>query len=367
VNEQHAPLIRLAKRESLGRGKTWCIRLCAFLIALMLGAVIFLALGQNPLSAYGTILSGALGKPTALRQTVKTAIPLLGVALALAPCFKMKFWNIGAEGQITAGAMAASYFALFWYKAMPSPALLAVMGLAAALVGGIWALIPAFFKAKWGTNETLFTLMMNYIAIGVVKWLQGGPWEGKPGSQIIPNFNKAAVLPKVLGVHCGWIIVLALTVFMFIYMNRTKHGYEIAVIGESENTARYAGMNVGRIIMRTAFLSGAICGVVGFLVASGANMTLYDSVADGAGFTAITVAWLAQLNPFAMVVISLLLAVLDKGAGTLQTRMGVPASISDIITGIILFCMLGCEFFINYKLIFRRSGRPAEGKEGAKA
>ncbi len=355
--EQHTPLVRIAKRDGISAGGAWAVRAAAFLLALLLGAAIFLIMGKDPIAAYATILEGSLGKKTALRQTVKIAVPLLGTALALAPCFKMKYWNIGAEGQITAGAMICTWFALFCAKTMPSPALLLVMAASAAAMGGIWAAIPAFFKAKWGTNETLFTLMMNYIIIGVVKWLQGGPWEGKPGSQIIPNFDQAAVLPKVLGVHCGWIMVLALTVVMYVYMNYTKHGYEIAVIGESADTARYAGMNVGRIVIRTAFLSGAICGLVGFMVTSGANMTLYHSVADNAGFTAITVAWLGQLNPFAMVAISLLLAVLDKGAGTLQTRMAVPASISDIITGIILFCMLGCEFFINYRLIFRHRGR----------
>ncbi len=360
MHEQKAPLVRLARRDGMPRARVWAIRGGSFVAAILLGALIFAVLGQDPVRAYGTILSGSLGTKTALRQTVKLAVPLLGTALAIAPCFKMRFWNIGAEGQITAGAMAASYFALFWYDKLPSPVLLVVMGLAAALLGGVWAWIPAFFKARWNTNETLFTLMMNYIIIGVVKYLQGGPWEGKPGSQIVPNFHAQAVLPKVFGVHCGWIVVLALTVFMFVYMKYTKHGFEIAVIGESENTARYAGMNVGWIIMRTVFLSGAICGVVGFLVASGANMTLYDSVADGAGFTAITVAWLAQLNPFAMVAISVLLALLDKGAGTLQTRMAVPASISDIITGIFLFCMLGCEFFIRYRVLFRAKKEAAK-------
>ncbi len=353
MKEQKTPLIRLAKRSGMPQKQMWAIRAASFVVAILLGAIIFLAIGRNPFAAYGTILSGSLGKATAIRQTVKIAIPLLGTALAIAPCFKMRFWNIGAEGQITAGAVGASYFALFWADTLPGPVLILVMALAGALFGGIWALIPAFFKARWGTNETLFTLMMNYIIIGIVRWLQGGPWEGRPGSQIIPMFDKAAVLPKVFGVHCGWIIVLALTVLMFVYMKYTKHGYEITVIGESENTARYAGMNVGRIIMRTVFISGAISGLVGFIVASGANGTLYDGVAAGVGFTAITVAWLAQLNPFAMVGISALLAVLEKGADTLQTRMAVPASISDIITGIFLFCMLGCEFFINYKLIFR--------------
>ena len=231
--------------------------------------------------------------------------------------------------------------------------LFAAMVIGSVLAGAIWAFVPAWFKSRWNTNETLFTLMMNYIIIGIVSWLQGGPWEGRPGSQIIPQFDNAACLPKVLGVHCGWIIVLLLVVFMFIYMRYSKHGYEIAVIGDSMNTARYAGMNVGFIMMRTMFLSGAISGLVGFIVASGANGTLYNGVADGVGFTSITVAWLSQLNAFAMIAISMMLAVLTKGAETLQTALNVPASISDIIIGLLLFCMLGCEFFINYRMIFR--------------
>ena len=357
-NETKTPLIRLAKRGVMEPWKAWCIRVGSILVALLLGGLVMsiaLPEGSNIFSAYGTIIEGALGKKTAIRQTIKLAVPLLGTALAIAPCFKMRFWNIGAEGQITAGAMAASYFALYCYDKMSSPVLLIVMGVSAALLGGIWAFIPGFFKAKWNTNETLFTLMMNYIMIGIVRWLKGGPWEGRPGSQIIPNFDKAAVLPKVFGVHCGWIIVLVLVVFMHIYMKYTKHGYEIAVIGDSINTARYAGMNVGHVMMRTMFLSGAISGLVGFIVASGANTTLYDGVAAGVGFTSITVAWLSQLNAFAMIAISMMLAVISKGAETLQTRLAVPASISDIITGILLFCMLGCEFFINYRLIFRSS------------
>lgn len=363
-NEIKTPLVRLARRDGMQTWKMWCIRLGAILLALVLGGLVVLLVGVNPVTAYGTILSGSLGKTTAIRQTVKLAVPLLGCALAIAPCFKMRFWNIGAEGQITAGAIAATYFALFWAGKMPSLLLLVVMALAGAVAGGIWGLIPAFFKAKWNTNETLFTLMMNYIVIGVVRWLQGGPWEGRPGSQIIPQFDADACLPKVLGVHCGWIIVLLLVVFIHVYMRYTKHGYEIAVIGDSVNTARYAGMNVGRIMMRTMFLSGAISGLVGFIVVSGANNTLYDGVANGVGFTSITVAWLSQLNAFAMIAISVMLAILTKGAETLQTRLSVPASISDIITGILLFCMLGCEFFINYRVIFRGS---KHDKEAGKA
>ncbi len=366
MNKKHEPFIRLAKREMMPPRQVWAIRIGSILLALILGSFIMLAIGVNPFKAYATIISGSLGKKTAIRQTVKIAVPLLGCALAIAPCFKMRFWNIGAEGQITAGAIAATYFALYWANKLPALPLLVIMGAAGAIAGGIWALIPAFFKAKWNTNETLFTLMMNYIAIGIVRWLQGGPWEGRQGSQVIPQFAENACLPRVLGIHCGWIIVLILVIVMHVYMRYTKHGYEIAVIGDSINTARYAGMNVGRIMMRTMFISGAISGLVGFIVASGANGTLYDGVANGVGFTSITVAWLAQLNAFAMVAISGLLAVLTKGAETLQTRLAVPTSISDIITGILLFCMLGCEFFINFRLILRAKKQQKQAAESGK-
>ncbi len=359
--ENRTPFVRLAKRTEMSRRNMWLIRIGSIVIALILGCLPMLLTGTNPISAYGVIIQGSVSRPVYLRQTIRTAIPLLGCALAIAPCFKMRFWNIGAEGQITMGAVFATYFALFWSGKIPHVALLIIMAVSGAIAGGIWALIPAFFKAKWNTNETLFTLMMNYIAIGIVAWLQGGPWEGRKGSQLIPMFSDEARLPDVLGVNCGWIIVLVLVVLMFIYMNKTKQGYEIAVIGDSVNTARYAGMNVGWIMMRTMFISGAISGLVGFIIVSGANYTLYSGVADGVGFTSITVAWLSQLNSFAMIAISMILAILEKGSNTLQTRMSVPASIADIITGILLFCMLSCEFFINYKLIFRHKGKEVNG------
>ena len=360
MSEKRTPFVRLAKRTDIDPKKAWLIRVASIVVALILGCIPMLFTGTNPIEAYSVIVQGSLLRPVYFRQTVKIAIPLLGCALAIAPCFKMRFWNIGAEGQITMGAMCATYFALYWVDKVPSAVLLIIMFLASLVGGGLWALIPAFFKAKWNTNETLFTLMMNYIAIGIVAWLQGGPWEGRKGSQIIPMFDDAARLPDLFGVHIGWIFVLVLVVLMHIYMNKTKQGYEIAVIGDSQNTARYAGMNVGAIIMRTMFISGAISGFVGFMTVSGANYTLYSGVADNVGFTAITVAWLSQLNAFAMIFISMLLAVISKGANTLQTRLQVPASISDIITGILLFTMLSCEFFINYRLIFRKKGEEVE-------
>lgn len=361
-HEAHTPLIRLAKRGAMPRGSIWGIRVGSIILSLLIGCLVILITGNNPFKAYAVMVQGSLGGKVYLQQTVKIAIPLLGCALAIAPCFKMRFWNIGAEGQITAGALGATLIARLLDGKLPSLPLLLLMCLAAIITGGIWGLIPAFFKAKWNSNETLFTLMMNYIIIGVVGWLQNGPWEARQGR--MAQFSQDATLPKILGIHCGWIIVLVLVLFMFFYMRYTKQGYEIAVIGDSKNTASYAGMRVGYVMMRTMFLSGAICGITGFIILSGANGTLASNIANGVGFTAITVAWLSQLNPFAMIVISMMLAILTKGADTLQTQMNVPASLSNIIIGLLLFCMLGCEFFINFRMIFR--SRKTEKEVGAK-
>ena len=347
------PFIRLAKRENISKKKAWLIRLAAFLLALLIGFVIYAAVGADPVKAFRYIFLSPFTSKIGRKQILRNITTLLGTALALAPCFRMRFWNIGAEGQITMGAMGAAFFALRFADKLPSPVLLTVMALSAMVCGSLWAGIPAFFKAHWNTNETLFTLMLNYIAIGILAWLQGGPWEGVPGSQIIPMFSEKALLPKVFGVHIGWIIVVLLVIAMYVYLKYTKHGYEIAVLGESENTARYAGMDVRKITIRTIMLSGAICGLVGYFLTSGVNGTVSSIIAGGVGFTAITVAWLSQLNPFAMVAVSLLIVVLEKGAGTVYTNLGVPSTASEVITGIILLCMLGCEFFINYELIFR--------------
>ena len=356
------PLIRLAKRDDIGPVLAWVIRIASILAALILFAGLIVAVGYNPVSVYGAMLDGSLGSALNMQQTIKIMIPLLGAALAIAPAFKMKFWNIGVEGQITVGGIFATYFALTFQDTWPSALLLPVMCVAAAIGGGLWGVLPAAFRAKWGTNETLFTLMLNYIAIGVVKYLQGGPWEKVPkGTQMIERFSQTARMPNVWGVTVGGFLVLALVFFMFCYLRYTKHGYQIAVVGESEATARYAGINVGRVIVRTMFVSGAIAGIVGFIVVSGINYTLSDSVAGGVGFTGITVAWLAQLNPFGMVFISLLLAVLTKGASTINTltHNALPESMSDMLTGLILFCMLASEFFIRYRMIFRKKQKEA--------
>lgn len=358
-NIQREPLVRLAKRDDLSGAKKWAIRLMAIVLALVVGSLFIAVLGHNPIAVYHDIITGSLGGPSTAKVTVRVAIPLLGAALAIAPAFKMKFWNIGAEGQIMVGGIAATYFALYWYDKLPKPALLIVMAVASILAGGIWGLVPAFCKARWGTNETLFTLMLNYIAIGIEAYLQNGPWKDPSGTgfPIIAMFDQKARLPKVGGVHIGWIIVLALTVGMFIYMKYSKHGYEISVVGESERTARYVGIKVGKVIVRTMLLSGALCGIAGVLLVSGTDHTITTTIAGGQGFTAVMVSWLAKFNPISMILTSFLLVFLDRGAGEISTAFGLNQSFADILSGIIIFFIIGCEFFITYRLSFRKPAK----------
>ena len=351
------PLIRVVKKAELGRTETVILRLEAIALAIVAGGLFILCIGQNPFVIYKTIIEGAFRSAMALQATVQIMIPLLISSLGVTLAFKMKFWNIGAEGQIIAGAICASYFAL-WHSDWNHWVLIAVMFAAGIIGGGIWGLIPAFFKTRFGTNETLFTLMLNYIALHIISYLQEGPWRDleAQGFAKIARFDKNASLDKVFGVQFGWIIALVLVAAVFVYLKYSKQGYEISVVGESQETARYAGMNVRRIVLRTMFLSGAVCGIAGMVQATGSDITLTTAVAGGVGFTAIIVAWLSQLNPVMILVVSFLFSVLEKGSSVVQSNYGLSVDCADVLQGIILFFILGCELFVRYKFVFRKQG-----------
>ena len=355
--KSYLPFIRIVKISERSGKDTIKIRLVAFALALAAGGLFISFLDYNPLELYGTIISGAFRSKMAFQATIRFMVPLLMSSLGVVLAFKMKFWNIGAEGQIIAGAVCASYFALF-HDTWPHFLLLLVMFIAGALGGGLWGLIPAYFKSKFDTNETLFTLMLNYIALHVITYLRDGPWKdpGSSGFPKIARFAPNAQLDKVLGVHFGWIIALLLVVLVFIYLKYTKHGYEISVVGESKSTARYAGMNVKKIILRTMFISGSICGITGMIQAAGSDMTLASSVAGGVGFTAIIVSWLAYLNPFGILLVSFLFSILEKGSSVMQSTYGLSTYFASVLQGIILFFILGCEFFIRYKFVLGKKG-----------
>ncbi|MBQ0026282.1 MAG: ABC transporter permease [Lachnospiraceae bacterium] len=361
------PLIHITRRKDISFAKSTAIRAAAIILALLVCAIITtIVTGLNPFDVYGSMISASFGTSRRLWMLIQNMAMLLCFALALAPAFRMHFWNLGGDGQALVGALAASACMICLSDILPGPVLILVELVTAVLAGVIWALIPAFFKAKWNTNETLFTLMMNYVATQVVAYFVI-IWENPKGSGNIGIINpntEAGWVPELFGNKylINAIVVILVTVFMYIYMRYTKHGYEVAVVGESENTARYIGIKVGKVVLRTLALSGAICGLAGFLLSAGTNHTLTTTLADNRGFTAVMVAWLAKFNPFGMILTSFLIVFLERGAAEISSTFGLNQAFGDILTGIILFFILGCEFFINYHVHFNKPAKKEEEK-----
>ena len=355
-------LFHIAKRDALPWYKSFAIRGCAIVLALIVCAVVtMLMTGENPVSIYATIFKGAFGSARKTWVTFQNLAVLLGISLAVTPAFKMRFWNIGAEGQVLIGCLATAACMICLGDKLPNAVLILVSLIAALAAGGLWGFLPAFFKAKWNTNETLFTLMMNYIATQLAAFFII-VWEVPKGAGkigIINQNTEAGWLPVVGGQKYLLVILVVaiLTVFMYIYLNYSKHGYEIAVVGESQRTASYAGIKVERVIIRTMVLSGAVCGLMGLLLTAGTDHTLTTTIVGGRGFTAVMVSWMAKFNPIIMVFTSLLLVVLGRGASEISSTFGLNQSFSDSLTGIILFFILGSEFFITYQVSLRKGGK----------
>ena len=352
------PLFHIVKRSGIAWQKALLIRVCAILVALVIsGLVSYFLTKENPIQIYKVMIEGAFGTERRIWGLLQNVAMLLCISVAVTPAFKMRFWNIGAEGQVLIGGLVSALSMILFGEKLNSTVLLIVMFICSMAAGAIWALIPAIFRAYWNTNETLFTLMMNYIAIQLVAFFTFKFSVPKGSGQVgvINRATRAGWLP-VIGNYSyllNILIVLFVTVFMYIYLKYSKHGYEIAVVGESENTARYIGISVKKVILRTMLISGAICGLAGLLLVSGTDHTISRDTAAGRGFTAIMVSWLAKFNPLFMVLTSLLLVFLDKGATEISTVFGLNKSFSDIITGIIVFFIIGCEFFIQYSIKFR--------------
>ena len=355
-------LFHIAKRDALPWYKSFAIRGCAILLALVACAVVtMLMTGENPVSIYATIFKGAFGSARKSWVTFQNLAVLLGISLAVTPAFKMRFWNIGAEGQVLIGCLATAACMICLGGKLPNAVLILVSLAAAIAAGAVWGFLPAFFKAKWNTNETLFTLMMNYIATQLVAFFII-IWEVPKGAGkigIINQNTEAGWLPVIGGQKYLLVIlvVAVLTVFMYVYLNYSKHGYEIAVVGESQRTASYAGIKVDQVIIRTMALSGAVCGLMGLLLTAGTDHTLTTTIVGGRGFTAVMVSWMAKFNPIIMVFTSLLLVVLGRGASEISSTFGLNQSFSDILTGIILFFIIGSEFFVTYQVSLRKGGK----------
>lgn len=349
--------MHIVKRPAISWWKALLIRTASIVFALGVSAVILLVLTQkSPFEAGKLVLEASFGTQRKFWNMLQDLAILLCISLAVTPAFKMRFWNLGAQGQVLFGGLLAVGCMFTIGDSLPNEVLILIMLVAGILGGIIWAVIPAIFKAKWNTNESLFTLMLNYIAIQLVSMMIN-IWNPS-GSSVMGVVNQHSMngwLPTVFGqkYFINIAIVAVLTFLMYLYLKYSKQGYEISVVGDSINTARYIGINVKKVIVRTLIISGAICGIAGFLLVAGTDHSITTGLDRGYGFTAIIVAWLAKFNPIVMILTSFLIIFLDRGASDIAMNMGLNESVAEIITGIIIFFIIGCEFFINYKIALK--------------
>ena len=383
ANKVHELPFHIVKRPSIAGWKAFLIRAAAILAALIVSAAVLIILTKkSPLEAIKLVFEANFGvyNPSSSKSFFAQILTgrsfwamlqelsmLLVIALAVTPAFKMRFWNLGAQGQVLFGGLcsvAVMFYLKKGYWETHKGLVLLLMFIAAVIGGIIWAVIPAVFKARWNTNESLFTLMMNYIAIQFVSCMIN-VWV-PTGSQIMKSLNEDTEIgwiprmefpdawkmsPSAKNYFYNIVIVLLLTAVMYVYLRYSKHGYELSVVGESINTANYIGINVKKVIIRTLVFSGFLCGVAGFLLVAGTDHSISTGLDRGYGFTAIIVAWLAKFNPLVMVVTSFLIIFLNKGASEIALSLHFNESVGEIITGIIIFFIIGCEFFINYRIV----------------
>ena len=348
--------VKFEKRLNPSAAMNIAVPLLSVVAALLVGAVFLFVTGREPLEVYAAMFKGALGSQYGLSETVVKAIPLMLCSLGISAAFRMQLWNIGAEGQFYMGAFAASYLPLA-YPDLPALVMLPGMLLFGCAAGGLWGLVPAVLRARWKVNEIITTLMLNYVAILWVDYFVYGPWKDPKGFNfpLTAKFPEAAALPTfgTSRIHMGLLLALIIAALFWVIFQKSRWGYEIRVIGASEAAARYAGMNINRNIYLVMILSGAVCGLAGMAEVSGIAGRLQPNLSPGYGYTAIIVAWLSKLNPAAILIVSILFGALQVGGFFVQT-MGVPASVSAMLQGAVLFFVVGGEFLTNYKIVISR-------------
>ena len=361
------PLLRLVKRDALPAGKVVLIYAVAIVVSLLFSAIICsLFSAKDPMSFFEALFNGAFGSSRRVWLLLQDAALLLGVAVALVPAFKMKFWNLGGNGQILVGCLAAISCMFYLGGKIPDTVLIAIMTVASIVAGAVWGVLPAIFKAYFDTNESLFTLMLNYIASGLVSmfitiWVKSGsgvlaPLEDGNFSSLLGNKYLLTVL-----------VFFVLAVLMYIYLKYTKHGYEISVVGDSPNTAKYIGIDVKKVIIRTMIISGALAGVVGLFLAGGIHHTISTASANNMGFTAIMATWLAAFNPIIMMGTCFFISFISRGMVEVRGDFGFTNdSVANIVIGLVYFCVIACSFFITYRVVFRKASAKTAEADGTK-
>ena len=344
------PMFHLAKRTDMDWKKAWGIRVGAFVLSILVCAIVSTFISDRSFGFFFENFFKAFNTPQKLWNFFHDTAILLIIALAVTPCFKMRFWNIGGEGQILMGALGSAVIINFMGGKHADAGVIILSLMLSIAFGMAWAVIPALFKAKWNTNETLLTLMMNYISVCIVDFFIKSEASSGTGTM---SFDKGIVEPIAGNEFILKIILVAIvTGFMIVYLKYSKHGYELAVVGESEKTARYIGINTKKVIIRTLILCGAICGLIGFMLVSATNHSISSvSTVGGKGFTGVLVSWLGHFNPLAMLLCSFLVVFITRGATQVSTYARLGASYPNMMTGIFFFFIIATEFFINYKIL----------------
>jgi general nucleoside transport system permease protein len=368
--------VKLEQRLQVSRSAVYLVPFVSIVLALLFGAGLLAFVGANPWHTYRAMWLGAFGTPAqwqqgqffSLIETLVKAIPLMLTGLSVAVAFRMRFWNIGAEGQLVMGGVAAAAVALWVPVFMPFLpesrwVYLPLIMAASMLLGAIWALIPALLKAYMKVDEIITTLMFNYIAILFYQYLFNVAWKdpagfGFPGTARFPEFT---LLPRLIGrLHWGLVFAVVAAALVWLILERTRWGYEIRLIGQSALAGRYAGISLASTILLVMFISGGLAGMAGMSEVAGISYRLQRGLAVGSGFTGIIVAWLAMLNPWAVLLVAFLLAALLVGGEQIQMTMGLPASVAPVLQGAILLFVLGGNVFVRYRLRLVRTNATEE-------
>ncbi|UCG00156.1 MAG: ABC transporter permease [Spirochaetaceae bacterium] len=356
--------IRLQQRHETTTGRQLAVLLLSLLVGFIAVGLVFAAKGVNPLFALWKILAGSFGSLYGISETITKAIPLILIGSGLTLAFRAKFWNIGAESQLLMGAIFATWIGLNLGPRLPGWLLIPLMFLAGFLGGAFWGILPALFKVRFGVNEVISTLMLNYVAAEFLNLLIVGPWKGatQQGFPYTDDLPASAMLPLIPGTRIHYVTLLvalicALILFVMIYS--TKFGYELRVVGENPEAARYAGINFFRTTVVLMIVSGGVAGLAGVGEAAGIHhhLTYPGVISAGYGFTAIIVAWLAKLNPLASIISALFFAGILVGGDAIQISLGLPAATVHVFNGILLFFLIMGDTFVNKRLVVVRTRR----------
>ena len=346
-------LFHITKRMDMTLKNKVIIRVISIVTALIMCALILNLFKPGKFFVFfSSSMNSLTGSSNKFFNTLYEFILLLGISIAILPAFKMKFWNLGGEGQILIGGLAAALTSKYIGPYLPNFVCTILMFIFSVIAAGIWAFIPAFFKAKFNTNETLFTLMMNYIAMGLIVYFA---FLIDPSHGTISRLENGIFKfdSDYVSVIIPTIMVILMTVFMFGYLNYTKHGYELTVVGETRNTAKYIGINVKSVIIRTIVLCGLLCGIIGYFTVA-RQKSISENIMGGRGFTAVMIAWLGHMNVVEIVIMAFLVAFITRGSSIVATDFDLGSAFTNITIAVFLMTILAFEFFLNYEVHFNK-------------